>query len=100
MVSERMLLDARKAIDIFDRMIDDMPMLRMVLDAIPYYSAAVSALGPGFHAKVAVTTRKDELPGVSAVANIEGFFHSIATYTRLLARIAKETTVNYEAQYL
>lgn len=100
MVSERMLLDARKAIDIFDRMIDDMPMLRMVLDAIPYYSAAVSALGPGFHAKVAVTTRKDELPGVSAVANLEGYFHSIATYTRLLARIAKETTVNYEAQYL
>lgn len=99
-VSERMLLDARKAVSIFDNMIDDMPMLRMVLDAIPYYSAATSAIGPGFHAKVAVTTRKDELPGVSAVANAEGYFHSIATYTRLMARIAKETTVNYEAKYL
>jgi len=99
-VSERMLLDAKRAVEIFERMIDEMPMLRMVLDAIQYYSAAASALGPGFHAKVAVTTRKDELPGVSAVANLEGYFHSIATYTRLLARIAKETTVNYEAQYL
>lgn len=99
-VSERMLLDAKRAVEIFERMIDEMPMLRMVLDAIPYYSAAASALGPGFHAKVAVTTRKDELPGVSAVANLEGYFHSIATYTRLLARIAKETTVNYEAKYV
>jgi len=99
-VSEHMLLDAKRAVEIFERMIDEMPMLRMVLDAIPYYSAAASALGPGFHAKVAVTTRKDELPGVSAVANLEGYFHNIATYTRLLARIAKETTVNYEAKYI
>ena len=99
-VSEGMVQNARKVVDLFRELIDVNPMVRMTLDAVPYYSTAVSVLGGGFHAKFSVETKKDELPGVAARATFEGRFDSIETYTRLLARIAKETTTQYEAQYL
>ena len=99
-VSENMVQNAQKVVDLFKELIDVNPMLRMTLDAIPYYSTAVTVLGGGFHAKISVETKKDELPGVAARASFDGIFDSVETYTRLLARIAKETTTNYEAQYL
>ena len=99
-VSPGMQANARKVVDLFKELIDVNPMMRMTLDAIPYYSTAVTVLGGGFHAKISVETKKDELPGVAARASFDGVFDSIETYTRLLARIAKETTAQYEAQYL
>jgi 2-polyprenyl-3-methyl-5-hydroxy-6-metoxy-1,4-benzoquinol methylase/glycosyltransferase involved in cell wall biosynthesis len=99
-VSDGMRSNAQTVISLFDKLIDDNPMLRMTLDAVPYYSTAVAAIGSGFHAKIAITTKKDEMPGISATAQVEGFFHSRETYSRLLARIAKETTVNYEGKYV
>lgn len=99
-VSADMRERARRIVDLFKELIDNNPMLRMTLDAIPYYSTGVAALGGGFKAKISVQTSKEEFPGIAAKAEAEGLFDSIETYTRLMARIAKETTVNYEATYL
>ena len=99
-VSEDMRARAAKIVELFKDLIDNNPMLRMTLDAIPYYSTGVAILGGGFKARISVQTSKEEFPGIAAKADAEGLFDSIETYTRLMARIAKETTVNYEATYL
>jgi 2-polyprenyl-3-methyl-5-hydroxy-6-metoxy-1,4-benzoquinol methylase len=99
-ISAGMRQNAEQVVTLFSNLIDENPMLRMTLDAVPYYSTAVAALGNGFHAKIGITTKKEELPGVSATAQIEGFFHNREIFSRLLARIAQETTVNYDGKYV
>lgn len=99
-VSARMMENATRVVKLFDEMIDNSPMLRLTLDAIPYYSTASATLGGGFEVSIKVTTSKPELPGIQAVVDVEGVFHSRETYKKLLARIAQETTVNYEAEYI
>lgn len=93
---------AHKVCDIFYQMIDDNPMLRMTIDALPYYTTAVATIAPSsaFHASIRVETKKDELPGIKAAVNAEALFHNRETYNKLLARIAQETTVNYDPKYL
>jgi 2-polyprenyl-3-methyl-5-hydroxy-6-metoxy-1,4-benzoquinol methylase/glycosyltransferase involved in cell wall biosynthesis len=99
-VSQRMMDSAHKVVKLFDEMIDENPMLRMTLDAVPYYSTASATLGGGFTAMIRIETKKDELPGMKAAVDIEGRFHNREIYTKLLARIAQETTVNYDAAYI
>lgn len=99
-VSPTMVSSAHQCVDLFDKLIDTNPMMRMTLDAVPYYSTAVAILGGGFRVKLRVETSKEEFSGVSASADIDGLFHSRETYKRLLARIAQETTVNYEGKYI
>ena len=99
-VSQKMMDDARKVVDLFDKMVTDSPMLRLTLDAIPYYSTASATLGNAFEATIKVMTGKPEFAGVKAVVDVEGVFHSRETYKKLLARIAQETTVNYDAEYI
>jgi 2-polyprenyl-3-methyl-5-hydroxy-6-metoxy-1,4-benzoquinol methylase/glycosyltransferase involved in cell wall biosynthesis len=101
-VSQNMVASAHKAIDLFDVLIDTNPMMRMTLDAVPYYSTAVATLmlPSAFHARISVDTKKDELPGVKAEVSVEGLFHNREIYKKLLARIAQETTVNYDEAYL
>lgn len=99
-VSAAMLTNARKAVDLFDDLVNTSPMLRLVLDAIPFYSTASATLGGTFEATVKVVTSKPEIPGVKATVDIEGVFHSRETYKKLLERIAQETTVNYDAEYV
>lgn len=99
-VTPEMVGKAEKIIALFRELIDVNPMMRMTLDAIPYYSTAVAVLGGGFKAKISIRTSKEEFPGIAAQADTEGLFDSVDTYTRLMARIAKETTTNYEATYL
>lgn len=101
-VSEGMRSKAHEVCDIFYKMIDDNPMLRMTLDALPYYTTAVATIAPAsaFHATIRMETKKDELPGIKAAVNAEALFHNRETYNKLLARIAQETTVNYDPKYL
>lgn len=99
-VSDRMRGMAERGIALFDDMIDTNPMMRMVIDAVPYYSTAVATLGSGFNVKIDIESKKPEISGVAAVAKLDGMFHSVNTYSRLMARISKETTLNYEDRYI
>jgi 2-polyprenyl-3-methyl-5-hydroxy-6-metoxy-1,4-benzoquinol methylase/glycosyltransferase involved in cell wall biosynthesis len=99
-VSPTMVSSAHQVVDLFENLIDNNPMMRMTLDAVPYYSTAVAILGNGFRVKLSVQTSKEEFAGASASADIDGLFHSRETYSRLLARIAQETTRNYEGKYI
>jgi SAM-dependent methyltransferase len=99
-VSEGMAAKARRAIQLFEELIDANPMFRMTLDAVPYYSTAVAVLGTGFNVKLNIETTKAEFPGVSAAAKIDGMFHSVETFQRFMTRTAKETSLNYEGEYI
>ena len=77
-------------------------MLRLTLDAIPYYSTASATLGNAFEATIKVISlASPEFAGARKLwLTLKVFSIHARTYKKLLARIAQETTVNYDAEYI
>ena len=78
-----------------------MPQVKMIADAMPYYSQCVLASGvPSFDAEIDMKTAKPEAPGLSVTLNLKGRFHSREFYSDLVLKITQESTKQYEDRYL
>ena len=91
---------ARKGIEIMEQ-IADQPQLRMIGDALQYYSHCVVSSGmPSFEAEVSVKSMKEEAPALSASLSFKGRFHSREFYLKIVNRFAQESCKLYEDRYL
>lgn len=74
--------------------------IRMISDAMQYYSFCVITLGKGFDAEIDVKVSKPEAPALSCTLNVKGKFHSREFFGKLINRFAQESTKQYEDRYL
>lgn len=93
------LVRAQRGIEVFEKILEHEPV-RLIVDAMRYYSACVMVLGKGFDAKVGITTIKQEAPDLKVDLSVEGRFYSREHFNRLINRIHQEATKHYESEYL
>jgi 2-polyprenyl-3-methyl-5-hydroxy-6-metoxy-1,4-benzoquinol methylase/glycosyltransferase involved in cell wall biosynthesis len=74
--------------------------VRMIADAMQYYSHCVVTTGGGFDAEIDVKTKNDIAPDLAVSFNIKGRFHSRDFYTKLSHKLLQESTKLYEDRYL
>jgi glycosyltransferase involved in cell wall biosynthesis/2-polyprenyl-3-methyl-5-hydroxy-6-metoxy-1,4-benzoquinol methylase len=80
--------------------IADMPQIKMISDAMPYYSLCVATTGGGFDAEVTLHTVHAAAPDLAATSNLKGRFHSRDFYLKVLNKLSQETTKHYEDRHL
>lgn len=89
---------ARKGVELYLALLDT-EHLRMILDALPYYSVCNEVLGQGFVGKLTWETNRPPFDQMSSKGSFEGKFADRATWLKLCDRIAQETTKHYESRY-
>ena len=98
--ASRHVANARKGIEIMEKL-SDQPQLRMIGDALQYYSHCVVHSGsPSFEAEVTIKSGKEEAPGLAASLQFKGRFHSKDFYLKVINRFAQESVKLYENRYL
>lgn len=90
---------AQKGIKIFEELLD-VPNLRMVMDALQFYSHCVATLGTGFEAEIRLATRTEAAPDLAVNSEAKGRFLNRQHFKRLLDRITEESIKHYEAKHL
>lgn len=93
------LAQAAEGIKIMEQ-IADMPQLKMITDAMPYYSLCVATTGGGFDADISFQTRHSAAPDLAVNSSIKGRFHSRDFYLKLVNKFSQESTKHYEDRYL
>ena len=78
----------------------DKPVLRMIIDAIQYYSVCVSALQRGFDAEAQISVKRDDAPALACQMQVKGRFHDRETYETVMNKIQQESTKHYESRHL
>jgi glycosyltransferase involved in cell wall biosynthesis len=90
---------AKRGIELFEKLLENEPV-RMIVDAMKYYSVCVSVLGVGFDAYTSMKIAKEEAPDLKVDLTVEGRFYSRAHFQKLLTRLQEEATKHYESEYL
>jgi glycosyltransferase involved in cell wall biosynthesis/2-polyprenyl-3-methyl-5-hydroxy-6-metoxy-1,4-benzoquinol methylase len=80
--------------------IAEMPQIRMVADAMQYYSLCVASLDVGFDAELSMKTKHPAAPDLAASLNFNGRFHSRSFFERLAAKFTQESIKHYEDPHL
>lgn len=80
--------------------IAEMPQLKMISDAMPYYSLCVATTGDGFDAEMTMQVRHHAAPDLASNLSLKGRFHSREFYARLITKFSQESTKHYEDRYL
>lgn len=91
---------AQVGVDMFEYLVDHTAHVRMISDAIQYYSHCVATLEKGFDADITIKTATPQAPDMAASFNIRGRFHSRDFYMRVLRKFSEESTKQYEERYL
>ena len=92
---------AQRGIVLFEEMLESSESLRMVIDAVQYYSACVTASGQrAFDADFTIKTVNPTAPDLSCSTQVSAKFCSTAHYKRLLQRISEEAIAKYDDKYL
>lgn len=97
-----MLARAQKGVDTFKELLGlKKPVLRMLIDSMPYYSLCVELLGvPGsFDATLGLKVERVGTPSMQADVTLRGRFADRVTYFKFLNLIAEESTKSYESKY-
>lgn len=89
--------DAQKVVDLFGEMLDsEMPVTRLLIDSLNYYSACVELLGGGFEAEMQFKTNR---PPLAAGTSVKGRFLNREHFLKLNNRLFQEATSKYEDKY-
>jgi len=76
------------------------PQLKMLVDAMPYYSQCVVSSGvTGFDVDVSVKVDRPDAPGTAASMGLKGKFHSRDFFSQVINKFATESTKVYESRY-
>ena len=90
---------AMEGIKLYEKMIDS-DNIRMVVDALKYYTHCVQMTGKGFKATVQFGAANPTAPDLSTKFDIDAMFYTREHFTRLLNKLNEEATKHYEAKYL
>lgn len=90
---------AREGIKLMEEIVE-LPQIKMVADAMQYYSLCVSSLGLGFDAELAMKTRHEQAPDLAASLTFNGRFHSRDFFMRCVDKFSQESIKRYEDRYL
>ena len=91
---------AEECIKLMEELVDTSQFIRMIVDAMQYYSHAVLTLGRGFDGDFTCVVKNDVAPDLSASLNVKGRFHSRAFFEKVVSRLSQESTKLYEDRYL
>jgi len=91
---------AGEGILIFEKMLNSDQHLRMVIDALPYYTHCVQTMGGGFEAAVDFQIAHDQAPDLGVKTSIKAKFASTEHFLKLINRISQEGTRHYESKHL
>lgn len=90
---------ALKGVQVWEQMLEKDP-LRVVVDAVKYYSHCVAVLGRGFEAKFSLSSKTDTAPDLAVNVATEGRFLSRDHFQKFVTRLNEEATKQYESKYL
>ncbi len=90
---------AREGIRVMEQ-IAEMPQVKMIADAMQYYSLCVSSLGIGFDAELTMKTKHPQAPDLAASLNFNGRFHSRAFFEKLVNKFTLESIKHYDEPHL
>lgn len=91
---------AREGIKLMEEIVSTTEHVRMISDAMPYYTHCVVTSGGGFESEVIVKTANPQAPGLAVNLSLKGAFHSREFYNRLVNRFIEEPTKHYDDPYL
>jgi glycosyltransferase involved in cell wall biosynthesis/2-polyprenyl-3-methyl-5-hydroxy-6-metoxy-1,4-benzoquinol methylase len=100
MVAPEHVERAKEGIRIMEELVDSSPHLRMISDAMQYYTHCVVTSGGGFESEITVKTANPQAPALSTSLSIRGAFHSRAFFQKVVNRFTEEPTKHYEDRYL
>lgn len=92
--------DLTRVVDMFEALIDEKSHVRMIVDALEYYTFATTALGVGFDADMTINVAKPGFPDLNVSTQVKGRFRTRAVHKKLTDRIIEETTQHYESKHL
>ena len=87
----------QRAIALWRELLDNpKPVARMILDAMPYYTMAAEVVGNWFEANVVLNVAKAPL---DTKLNVQGKFLRVEDFSKLVNRLSKEATANYDSPH-
>lgn len=99
-VTESHAAEARKGVELFNKLLGSKQHMRLLIDALEFYSQCVMILGEGFEAKFEFEVTKPGAESLTVKSAVKGRFKDRATYFNLLQRFAEESTKHYESKHL
>jgi glycosyltransferase involved in cell wall biosynthesis len=87
------------AIKLFEELIEEAP-LRLVVDAVGFYSNCVEIMQAGFTAEFNIAASKDVAPDLSVNTSVKGRFLNNKHYLTLVDKLAKEAVKHFESKHL
>jgi glycosyltransferase involved in cell wall biosynthesis len=91
---------AREGIRIFEDLVATTQHIRMISDALPYYTHCVVTSGGGFESEITIKVANPQAPALAVNTSIKGAFHSREFFRTLANRFIEEPTKHYEDRYL
>jgi 2-polyprenyl-3-methyl-5-hydroxy-6-metoxy-1,4-benzoquinol methylase/glycosyltransferase involved in cell wall biosynthesis len=102
-IAEHHMAQAQKAVDMFEKMVSERGGYvgnRMLIDALPYYSACVEVLGIGFTASFKLQYQHPAAPDLGAMAEASARFHSADFHAKFITSLIQEATAKYGSKYI
>lgn len=99
-VAPEHIVRAREGIRIMEELVETTQHMRMITDALPYYTHCVVTSGGGFESEITVKVANPQAPALAVNMSIKGAFHSRKFFNRLANRLIEEPTRHYEDRYL
>lgn len=90
---------AEEGVALFEELLVDAP-LRLVVDALQYYSGCAELLGNGFTAEIRLATKKDGANDLASSTDASARFSCAQHYYDLITRLSKEAIKKYDSAYL
>lgn len=91
---------AAEGVSVFEKLLNSERHLRMVIDALPYYTHCVQTLGGGFEAIVDFHIVHPQAPDLGCKTKVSAKFINRDHFFKLMTRITEEATRHYEDRYL
>ena len=91
---------AKEGIRIFEELVTTTQHMRMISDALPYYTHCVVTSGGGFESEITIRVANPQAPALAVNTSIKGAFHSREFFKTLANRFIEEPTKHYEDRYL
>jgi 2-polyprenyl-3-methyl-5-hydroxy-6-metoxy-1,4-benzoquinol methylase/glycosyltransferase involved in cell wall biosynthesis len=91
---------ATEGIQLMEEMVEHSKQVRMISDAMMYYSHCVATQGGGFDAEFTCNVKNDTAPDLSASMKVSGRFHSREFFNKVVSKFSQESTKLYEDKYL
>lgn len=93
---------AKEGIRIFEDLVATTQHIRMISDALPYYTHCVVTSGGGgvFESEITIKVANPQAPALAVNTSIKGAFHSREFFKLLANRFIEEPTKHYADPYL